>query len=136
MTDTFDAETRSRIMRKVRSKDTGPEMAVRSLVHSLGFRFRLHRANLPGKPDLVFPSLRKVIFVHGCFWHHHKSCREATIPSSRRDYWEVKLIRNAERDRKHLADLRKLGWKSLVVWECEIKKIRQVEAKLKCFLET
>lgn len=136
MTDTFDAETRSRIMRAVRSEDTGPEMKVRSLTHRLGFRFRLHRKDLPGKPDLVFPSLRKVMFVHGCFWHRHRSCREATMPASRREYWVEKLTRNAERDRKNLAALRKLGWKALVVWECEIRNLEHVERKISHFLES
>jgi len=107
-----------------------PEMYVRRYVHALGYRYRLHAPGLPGKPDLVFKKLRKVIFVHGCFWHLHKACREGRIPESRRGYWEPKLIRNVERDREHIAALRRLGWKLLVVWECEMKDTQRVERKL------
>ncbi|MGA3010218.1 MAG: DNA mismatch endonuclease Vsr [Terracidiphilus sp.] len=125
---------RSANMRAIRSKGTKPEMFVRRFVHGLGFRYRLHAPDLPGKPDLVFPKLRKVIFVHGCFWHMHKACREGRIPNSRREYWEPKLLGNVERGRKHLASLRKLGWKVLVVWECEIENSERIEKKLINFL--
>jgi DNA mismatch endonuclease (patch repair protein) len=122
-------------MRRIPSKNTKPEMLVRRFVHGQGYRFRLHVAHLPGKPDLVFTKLRKVIFVHGCFWHLHTACREGRIPESRRDYWEPKLLRNVERDRNHSTALRKLGWRQLIIWECELKNFGRVEKKLLRFLE-
>src|SRR4051812_39007217 len=111
--DVFDAEKRSAVMRAVKSKDTAPEMKVRRLLHRAGYRFRLHRDDLPGKPDLVFPSKRAVIFVHGCFWHQHPGCRQADRPSSNNPYWNKKLNRNIERDRAHTAALCTQGWKVL-----------------------
>lgn len=108
-------------MRAVKGSDTTPELAVRRLAHGMGFRFRLHRKDLPGKPDLTFPRLRKVIFVHGCFWHGHDCARGARVPVQNRDYWTQKVARNVERDRSAQSALQRLGWKSLVVWECEIK---------------
>ncbi len=134
MADTLTAERRSENMRRIRSKGTKPELLVRRFVHAQGFRYRLHVANLPGKPDLVFPKLNKVIFVHGCFWHLHKGCREGRIPESRREYWKPKLLKNVERDCSHVAALRTLGWKILVIWECELKDFEQVEKKLLEFL--
>jgi DNA mismatch endonuclease (patch repair protein) len=125
---------RSANMRAIRSKGTKPEMFVRRFVHGLGYRYRLHVSSLPGKPDLVFPRLRKVIFVHGCFWHMHRACRAGRIPESRREYWEPKLLGNVERGRRHLASLRKLGWKVLIVWECEIENSERIEKKLINFL--
>jgi len=113
--------TRSQIMARVHSEDTEPEMVVRRLVHLMGFRFRLHRRDLPGTPDLVFPRLRKVIFVHGCFWHQHRCKRGNRTPSTRRNYWVPKLHRNVARDRMVRARLRRLGWDTLVVWECQTK---------------
>jgi DNA mismatch endonuclease (patch repair protein) len=121
-------------MRRIPSKGTKPEMYVRRFVHGKGYRYRLHVPYLPGKPDLVFPRLQKVIFVHGCFWHLHKACREGRIPDSRRDYWGPKLMRNVERDREHIAALRKLGWSPLVVWECETKDLERIEKRLIQFL--
>ena len=118
MADTVDKETRSRIMSRVRGKDTTPEMLVRRLVFSLGYRYRLHDPRLPGKPDLVFASRRKVIFVHGCFWHRHDGCALARLPKSRIEFWTRKLTGNKERDGRNQAALRKLGWRILVVWEC------------------
>jgi DNA mismatch endonuclease (patch repair protein) len=109
---------RSANMRAIRSKDMRPELAVRSLVHRLGYRFRLHRKDLPGKPDLVFASRRKVIFVHGCFWHSH-GCKIAHAPKSNLAYWGPKLERNRLRDKKNIGQLSASGWKSLVIWECE-----------------
>ncbi|QDU92719.1 very short patch repair endonuclease [Lignipirellula cremea] len=135
MTDVFDAEKRSQIMRAVRGKDTAPELIVRRLVHALGYRFRLHRADLPGKPDLVFPGRRKVIFVHGCFWHQHACSRGARLPKSNREYWKAKLDRNRRRDRRHRDALRRLDWASLVVWECQLKKVAPLTARLIRFLE-
>jgi DNA mismatch endonuclease (patch repair protein) len=117
--DTFTRAQRSKIMRLVHSQDTKPEMAVRRLAHGLGYRFRLHRKDLPGKPDLVFPRRRKIIFVHGCFWHQHHCKRGNRIPSSRREYWLGKLQGNAARDKAVVRQLRKLGWGVLVVWECQ-----------------
>src|ERR1700680_2467345 len=107
-------------MRRIRSKGMLPELAVRSLVHRMGFRFRLHRNDLPGKPDLVFASRRKVIFVHGCFWHSH-NCKVAHVPKSNRDYWVPKFQRNKARDRKNIDALAANGWDVLVIWECEMQ---------------
>ena len=128
------AEQRSRIMRAVRGADTTPELAVRRLAHSMGFRFRLHWKDLPGKPDLTFPRLRKVIFVHGCFWHGHDCPRGARVPVQNRDYWTRKVARNMERDRSAQSALQRLGWKSLVVWECEIKDQNRLRRALRRFL--
>jgi DNA mismatch endonuclease (patch repair protein) len=134
MTDRLLPERRSENMRRIPSKGTKPEMFVRRLVHSHGYRYRLHVPDLPGKPDLVFPKLRKVIFVHGCFWHLHKACREGRVPESRRDYWKPKLLRNVERDQEHTAALRNLGWKTLVVWECEMNNPERIKKRLTQFL--
>jgi len=119
MTDTFTRSERSRIMAAVKSKDTTPEMFVRRLVHSLGYRYRLHVRSLPGTPDLVFPRLRKVIHVNGCFWHMH-GCARCRVPSSRRDYWLAKMQRNAARDKRTERKLRRDGWGVMVIWECQI----------------
>src|ERR1700730_3179485 len=108
-------------MRRIRSKGMLPELAVRSLVHRMGFRFRLHRKDLPGKPDLVFASRRKVIFVHGCFWHCH-NCKEAHIPKSNPDYWVPKLQRNQALVAKNIQSMNELGWQFLIIWECETRK--------------
>lgn len=110
---------RSQMMAAVRSKDTAPEMLVRRLVHSLGYRYRLHQTDLPGKPDLVFRVKRKVVFVHGCFWHQH-GCMGSHLPKSNQTYWTPKLERNRERDAEHIKELRGRGWKCLVLWECEL----------------
>lgn len=127
---------RSLQMSKVRSKDTAPEMAVRKLVFSLGYRYRLHVKTIRGRPDLVFPSQRKVIFVHGCFWHRHRDCKKATTPASNTDYWIPKFTRTVQRDKETLAILAAQGWKSLIVWECELKHINNVVKKLKAFLKS
>lgn len=123
-------------MRAVRSKDTLPEMIVRRLAHGLGYRFRLHRKDLPGSPDLVFPGRRKVIFVHGCFWHHHTGCKRGTIPSRRPDYWRAKLERNVDRDARNVAELTKLGWQCMTIWECEMapSKVSEATSRLRSFL--
>jgi DNA mismatch endonuclease (patch repair protein) len=125
---------RSENMRRIRSRDTSPELAIRSLVHKMGYRFRLHRKDLPGKPDLVFPSRRKVIFVHGCFWHAH-NCKTAHTPKSNASYWKPKFQRNRARDRKNLKVLVKLGWRPLVIWECEVRNNRLVQQSVRRFLE-
>lgn len=127
---------RSKTMRAVRSKDTGPEIAVRRLAHKLGFRFRLHRKDLPGTPDLVFPKFRKVIFVHGCFWHGHDCPRGARAPKTNRDYWERKLERNKARDAKALSDLRSMGWQAQTIWECEIRDSGKLKQTIVSFLVT
>ncbi|MCA9450503.1 MAG: DNA mismatch endonuclease Vsr [Candidatus Omnitrophica bacterium] len=133
--DPLTAEERGRQMSLVRSKDTKPEMRVRRLVHSMGYRYRLHRRDLPGCPDLVFPTRKKVIFVHGCFWHRHKGCPRARLPKSRVEFWEEKLSSNVARDRKARRRLKRLGWDVLVIWECESEKPEKVKAKVKKFLE-
>jgi DNA mismatch endonuclease (patch repair protein) len=119
--DTFTAAERAAIMRRIRAKDTGPEMAVRRMVHGMGFRYRLHDGDLPGKPDLVFPGRGKVLFVHGCFWHGHGCRAGRNRPSSNRAYWIPKLDRNKARDVANRRRLRALGWDVLAVWECQLK---------------
>jgi DNA mismatch endonuclease (patch repair protein) len=121
-------------MQAVRSENTQPEMVVRRLVHGMGFRFRLHRKDLPGKPDLVFPRLRKVVFVHGCFWHGHDCARGSRVPKKNRDYWIKKVKRNQERDRETLAALRTFGWKTTVLWECQLRNEKRLETQLSKFL--
>lgn len=125
---------RSANMRAIRSKDMRPELAVRSLVHKLGYRFRLHRKDLPGKPDLVFPSRRKVIFVHGCFWHSHQGCKTAHVPKSNLGYWVPKLQRNQARDVTNVEKLHAGGWKSLIIWECEVKDEKRIRRDIPHFL--
>ena len=123
-------------MSRVRGKNTGPEMVVRKLVHSLGYRYRLHRRDLPGNPDLVFARARKVIFVHGCFWHRHSApdCKLARLPKSRLDFWQPKLEANRARDESNQESLERTGWKVLVVWECELKDKEQLRNILVHFL--
>lgn len=124
---------RSENMRRIRGKDTKPEMTLRRLVHGLGYRYRLHRANLPGKPDLVFPARRKVIFVHGCFWHSH-GCKLSHCPKSNLEYWGPKLERNKARDEESRAALEGAGWGVLVVWECELHEPAKLITGLRSFL--
>jgi DNA mismatch endonuclease (patch repair protein) len=119
--DRNDQETRSRIMASVPSQNTKPEMRVRSAAHRLGFRFRLHRKDLPGSPDLVFPSRRIALFVHGCFWHGHDCRRGCRIPATNAEYWEGKIRRNRERDARVQGELAAMGWRPLVIWECQTK---------------
>jgi DNA mismatch endonuclease (patch repair protein) len=128
--DTFPPEKRSDIMRRVRSTDTVPERKVRSLLHKIGFRFRLHRQDLPGKPDIVLPKHRTVVFVHGCFWHRHQGCQHATTPASRQEYWRPKFRRTIERDKKNQEDLRQHGWNVVVVWECKTKELAVLTVEL------
>ncbi|MCI8209408.1 very short patch repair endonuclease [Pseudomonas sp. S25] len=120
--DVVDRATRSRMMSGIRGKDTKPELIVRSFLHAQGYRFRLHRKDLPGKPDIVLPRLKVCIFVHGCFWHRHVGCRYAVMPKSRVDFWTEKLEANVDRDRKTLENLDRCGWNVFIVWECELKK--------------
>ena len=133
--DTLTPNERSERMGRIRSKDTKPEIAVRRLVHSLGFRYRLHGSGLPGHPDLVFPGRKRVIFVHGCFWHRHPGCKKASTPSTNRDFWTTKFSANLQRDKKKIRELRKLGWKVLVVWECEIRNSEKLTKRLRRELE-
>ena len=132
--DKLNADQRSANMRRIRSKDTNPELVLRSLIHRLGYRFRLHRRDLPGHPDIVFPALRKVIFMHGCFWHQHPGCREGRMPGSRVDYWRPKLDRNLIRDAANQSRLKEEGWKVLVIWECELKDLAAVKKTVTEFL--
>ncbi|MBP7241320.1 MAG: DNA mismatch endonuclease Vsr [Amaricoccus sp.] len=127
-------EARSRVMRAVRGRDTGPEMVVRRLLHGLGYRFRLHRADLPGTPDLVFPARRAVVFVHGCFWHGHDCARGARAPRRNAEYWAAKVARNRTRDADVRAALAAAGWRSLAVWECGLKNRAALAARLAEFL--
>lgn len=133
--DVFSPRHRSEIMRRVLSRNTRPEIVVRKVVYAIGFRYRLHKEDVPGKPDLVFMSRKKAIFVNGCFWHRH-TCRSATLPKSNRAYWEQKQARNATRDRRNLRTLRSSRWKVLTVWECEIKNLKKLQNRLQRFLET
>ena len=125
---------RSRTMRAVPSRNTKPELQLRSILHRLGYRFRLHRKDLPGSPDIVFPSRRRVIFVHGCFWHGHSCKRGARAPKENAEYWRTKIARNVNRDQKVHDELRQLGWQTLIIWECELRD-EQLEGKLRAFLE-
>jgi DNA mismatch endonuclease (patch repair protein) len=133
MADTFTKAERSRIMAAVKSKDTTPEMVVRRLVHSLGYRYRLHVRSLPGTPDLVFPRLQKIVNVSGCFWHMH-DCGRCRLPASRRSYWLAKLTRNRERDRTTRLALRRMRWSVLTVWECQTRDIGRLTVTLQRFL--
>jgi len=119
--DTVSPQTRSAIMRKVCSTNTIPELRVRSALHSLGYRFRIHAKDLPGTPDIVLPRFSVALFVHGCFWHKHRNCKNVRIPGTNTDYWLSKLDRNVNRDKINRASLRKLGWKPIVIWECQTK---------------
>jgi DNA mismatch endonuclease (patch repair protein) len=125
---------RSEIMASVRSKDTSPELTVRSLVHRMGYRFRLHRKDLPGTPDLVFVGLRKVIFIHGCFWHRHIGCKYATEPKTRVKFWQDKFDSNVQRDSRTRRQLNRLGWQVSTVWQCELKKPERLVKRLGKFL--
>ena len=129
--DRLTPERRSRLMSQVRGKDTTPEMVVRRAAHRMGLRFRLHRKDLPGKPDLVFPKHRTAIFVHGCFWHRHANCKKATMPKSNVKFWREKFERNVQRDRRNQAELAKAGWQVGVIWECQTKDPEEVTAYLK-----
>jgi DNA mismatch endonuclease (patch repair protein) len=130
MADHLTSKKRSWNMSLIRSKDTAPEIIVRKLLHSLGCRFRLHKKGLPGKPDIVLKKCKAVIFVHGCFWHQHRKCKRSNMPKNNRFYWKPKLNRNIKRDIQHKIDLRKLGWKTIIIWECETKTIEKLRKKL------
>ena len=131
MADLISPARRSENMRAIKSKNTSPERRVRSAAHSLGLRFRLHRRDLPGSPDLIFPKKKTALFVHGCFWHRHKNCPGATTPKTNAEYWNSKFRRNMERDRESRRKLEQDGWKVLVIWECETKTRESIEAFFK-----
>ena len=130
MTDRISKEHRSWNMSRIRNQDTSPEIAVRSMLHRLGFRFRLYRRDLPGTPDIVLPRFRSVVFVHGCFWHRHEGCRFAYKPKSRKTFWRKKFSANIRRDKRVSRELELLGWNVLVVWECETKDPKTLSSRL------
>ncbi|MDP2983998.1 MAG: DNA mismatch endonuclease Vsr [Candidatus Latescibacter sp.] len=135
MTDRLTPKRRSWLMSRVPSKDTTPEFIVRRLVHAMGYRYRLHRSDLPGKPDIVLPRHKKIIFVHGCFWHRHKACRKASVPKSRTAFWLDKFEKNVKRDTRNIGILKKQGWKILVVWQCQTTDRDKLEQRLRRFLD-
>ncbi len=132
--DIVDKKKRSEIMSRVKSSHTMPEIRVRKILHSLGYRFRLHRKDLPGTPDIVLPTYDSVIFVNGCFWHRHPDCRDASTPRTRTHFWKKKFAENVTRDREKTATLRSLGWKVLIVWECELRNEKTLLKTLRRFL--
>ena len=131
MVDTLTPEERSRLMSRIRSRNTKPECVLRSVLHRMGYRFSLRSKHLPGKPDIVMPKYKTVIFVHGCFWHRHPGCKQASNPKSNQEFWNEKFRRNVERDKRVRAELEALGWRVVVVWECEIeKRLEEIAAEL------
>lgn len=134
MADTFSSDKRSWVMSKIRSGNTSPEKLVRSFLHAKGFRFRLHRKDLPGKPDIVLPRFKTVIFVHGCFWHQCPHCKGGRLPKSNLSYWEPKLEKNQNRDKKNTLELKKLGWKVITIWACQLdeKSIQRLLLRKLC----
>lgn len=130
MADKLSKERRSWNMSRIKARDTAPELAVRSALHRLGYRFRLHRQDLPGRPDVVLPKHRIALLVHGCFWHRHLACINCSNPKTRRQYWGPKLLGNQKRDVRNRRLLRRLGWKPIVIWECETKNTARLSAKL------
>jgi DNA mismatch endonuclease (patch repair protein) len=132
--DTLTPEQRSERMAKVRGRDTKPELAVRRRLHAMGYRYRLHDKKLPGSPDLVFAGRRKALFVHGCFWHMHEGCALARMPKSRLDFWRPKLEGNRARDAAKVSQLRELGWEVMTVWECELRDMDALVARVVAFL--
>lgn len=134
--DVFSKEKRSSIMASVSSENTAPEKIVRSLLHRMGFRFRIHRRDLPGSPDVVLPRYRIAIFVHGCFWHQHQGCSASKRPTSNSAYWIKKLDGNIQRDLKNMQLLHQLGWLPVVVWECELLNMGKLEARLSTLIKT
>ena len=135
MTETVTKEKRSEIMRKVPQKNTKPELFVRKLTYRLGYRYRLHRRDIPGTPDLAFIGRRKVIFVHGCFWHAHENCKYSRPPKSNTEFWLPKLARNKARDEATSKQLSEQGWDVLTIWECELKAPEKLEEKISRFIE-
>lgn len=136
MVASLSRDALSRVMRSIRKTDTSPELAVRRIIHRLGFRYRLHVRELPGTPDIVLPRLKKAVLVHGCFWHQHKGCRLAKLPRSRPEYWLPKLARNQERDEIAERALASLGWRVLVIWECQVANAQALRRRLRGFLSS
>ncbi len=134
MTDTISKEKRSWVMSRIRSKNTTPEKTVRSMLHSMGYRFRIHRKDLPGHPDVTFPRQRVAIFVHGCFWHKHEGCKKNRDPKSNTPFWAEKFAKNVARDRKSQAALESDGWTVHVIWECEIEDIQALSKRIRHIL--
>ena len=136
MVDKFSKQKRSEIMSRIKSKNTKPEMTVRKIIYSLGYRYRLHRKDLPGKPDLAFISKKKVIFINGCFWHGHSGCKKSALPDTNYDFWNDKITNNVNRDTLNYKRLGDMGWKYLVIWQCEIKKdnIENIKSNIIHFL--
>lgn len=134
MPETISTESRSAIMRSVRQKGTTPEMVVRRIAHAIGARYRLHRKDLPGRPDLAFPSRRLCIFVHGCFWHRHPGCRLASSPGSNVEFWQEKFARNVERDARKESELKVAGWRVEIVWECETRDLAKLKERLRAMI--
>lgn len=134
--DVFSREKRSQIMSRVSGRNTKPEIAVRSLLHNMGYRFRLHRKDLPGKPDITLPKYKKVIFVHGCFWHGHADCPRSKRPTTNQEFWREKLDKNIERDKSAVKALKQLGWEVMTVWSCEVNDTNKLIIKLFSFLES
>ena len=134
--DIVSRERRSTMMSRIRAKDTGPEIVVRRIAHRLGFRFRLHGRDLPGTPDIVFPRHKKIIFVHGCYWHRHKGCKKAYQPKSNVEFWQQKFTKNLDRDRENQGLLQRQGWQVLVIWECETQDEISLGNKLLQFLKS
>jgi DNA mismatch endonuclease, patch repair protein len=134
--DVLSAEQRRLNMSRIRGRDTKPEIAVRRIAHRLGYRFRLHRRDLPGRPDLVFPRLTSVIHVHGCYWHMHSCAFGRVVPKTNASFWQTKRLSNVARDRVNSRLLRRLGWRSLTVWECELRDVKRVERRIKRFLSS
>lgn len=134
MADTISKKKRSEVMAKIRAKNTKPEIAIRSLLHGMGYRFRNHASKLPGKPDVCLAKHRTVIFIHGCFWHNHCRCRDGRLPKSNLAYWRPKIEGNVARDKKHKRALRYRGWRVLTIWECELKNIERLQNKIDKYL--
>ena len=132
--DIYSREKRSDIMARVKATDSTPELTVRRLLHNLGYRYRLHRNNLPGKPDIVLPKHKSVIFVHGCFWHHHKGCKKSKLPKTNANFWRKKILDNVARDKRTILELKKTGWKVLVLWECHVRSSK-LQERISHFLE-
>lgn len=135
MTDTLSPTERGERMSRIHGKDTKPEILVRRLIHSMGYRYRLHAKDLPGHPDLVFRSRKKAILVHGCFWHQHQECRQYRMPKTKTDFWIPKLEANKRRDSANQAKLLEMGWSLLILWECQLKDLETLAKRIKDFLE-
>lgn len=128
--DNITKKMRSALMGRVRRQDTGPELVIRKLLHANGYRFRLHRRDLPGKPDIVLPRYKSAIYVNGCFWHNHFGCKWGSIPQSNTEFWKAKFARNKERDKQNLLQMTRLGWHPIVVWECETRNLERLLKKI------